>query len=139
MYGQVIIMKRLFLRSFWFRIILESLALWAGVVILALLLYWRVSSLQRFYFSDLLFIAGLLECALASAGLMRSPYDITDASTYGAPAHPVQPSDDERRFLAVANYVRQRTFAFRLLAAGLLTILLSLALTFFFPLIKGVN
>jgi hypothetical protein len=131
--------KRRILRSFWLRISLEVLLLWAVIVALVWLLYSQVTSLQRFYFSDVLFIVGALECAIASGGLFGRPFEITGGPQYGAPALPVQSSEEERRMQALANFVQQRTFGIRLFAIGLLTILLSIVMTFFFPLIKATN
>ena len=129
-------MKRLYLRSFWFRISLQALGLWAVIVALAWLLYWQVSSLQRLYFSDVLFVAGTLECLVASGGLLGRPFETTGSAQYGLPALPVQPTEEERRVQTLANFAQQRTFGIRLFAVGLLTILLAVCLTFFFPLIK---
>ncbi len=121
---------RRFLRSFWFRIGLEALVSEAILVALLWLLYQQVSSLQRFYFSDVLFIVGTLECLTASAGLMSRPYRETGGPWFSVQALPVQASEEERRKQALANFVKQKTFGIRLLVMGLLAILLSVVLVF---------
>ncbi len=111
---------------------LEVLAVWAAQLALLWLLYGQVGSLQRFYFSDILFIVGIMESLAASGGLMGRPYEIAGSAVYGVPALPVQPTEEERRRQAIANFAQQRKFGIRLFAIGILTILLAIVMTFIF-------
>ena len=113
---------RLF-HSFWLRFGLE-LFVWEAVVLgLSWMFFRRLYWLQRF--GDVLFLVGVLELMAASLGMLGRPYQVSGGG-YGVPALPVQPSEEERRQQAVAEYIEKRSFATRLVASGLLTVLIAL-------------
>ena len=118
-------------RLFWSFILRESLKLLACEIVLvalALLLYSRVNWLQRYYFSDVLFLVGVLEVLTASVGMLGSPYGVT--SPYGVPAVPVQASEEELHDQQVAELMEKTSFAKRVTVIGLLTILAAVALLY---------
>ena len=111
-------MGKLF-HSFWLRLVVE-LIVWQGVVLgLSWLIYWRMNWVR--YFSDVLFLVGALELMGASIGMLRNPYRVFDGG-WGVPALPTQPTEEERREQALAEYIQQRLFAVRMGASGVLTI-----------------
>ncbi len=63
---------------------------------------------------------------------MGRPYEIAGSAMYGVPALLVQPTEEERRRQAIANFAQQRKFSIRLFAIGMLTILLAVVMTFIF-------
>lgn len=119
--------KNRFLRSVFFRMGLKVLAWEAVLVAVTWLLSKRVSGLQGHPFSDGLFIVGTLALIVASTGMMGSPYAVGPAVGMGLT---VQPTERERREQQLAEFVQKRSFALPLASSGLLTILVSLFLTF---------
>ena len=115
--------KHRWFHAFWLRFGLELLVWEAVVLALAWMLFSRMH--WGHYFSDVLFAVGVLELMAASVGMLGRPYE-TASGGYGVPALPVQPSEQERREQAVAEYIEKRSFALRLGASGLLTVLAAL-------------
>jgi hypothetical protein len=72
-----------------------------------------------------------LELTAAGAGMLNRTYEVSN-SPWGVTAFPVQSTERERREIAVAQYIEQKSFAMLLLASGLLTILIALAFTYLF-------
>ncbi len=108
----------------WLRLGLQVLAWEAVLLILAWYLHQNWILMQHLRFSDALFFVGVVVCTIGSGGMLRNPFDTT-AGPYGNPAFPVEVSDEERRILLVDGYIRQKSFALRMLGLGLLTILMS--------------
>jgi hypothetical protein len=116
--------KNRIFRSVWVRLGLGVLGYEAVLVILTLLLH-RYWILQNVSLGDAFFMMGVLACAIASMGMLRSPYGEM-LSPWGVPAHPIQATEEEKRRQLLADFVERRHFVVRLLSAGLLNILLSL-------------
>ncbi len=122
----MVMITRIF-RNHILRLCLEVLA-WAAVSVgLAWLLHRYVGILQPHYLSDVLFLIGAFEIGTASFGMMRSPYGVMNGP-WGVTALPVQPTEEERRYQAVAEFVERRWFAMHLLGSGLLTILVAVVI-----------
>ena len=115
--------KQRWFPSVWLRFGLELLVWEAVVLALAWMLFSRMH--WGHYFSDVLFVVGVLELMAASVGMLGRPYEPSGGG-YGVPALPVQPSEQERREQAVAEFIEKRAFALRLVASGLLTVLAAL-------------
>ena len=111
------------MRSIWVRLVLGVLAYTAALALLAWLAqqYW---ALKRVRLGDAFFLIGVLACAAASAGLMRNPYSEM-LSPWGV-FRTIQPTEREKYAQRLAELVEARSFGLRLLAAGLIIILLSL-------------
>jgi hypothetical protein len=122
---------RLYL-TYLFRLSLQILPLEAAYLALSWLLhrYWII--LQHLSFADVLFFMGALASTIGSAGIMRSPYGVP-LSQLGVWASPVQPTEEERRVQLVDELIRRTSFGLRLLAVGLITILLSAVMTYIIP------
>ncbi|HVP21758.1 MAG TPA: hypothetical protein VMS73_07845 [Anaerolineaceae bacterium] len=120
--------KRVYL-TFLFRLGLEILVLEAAFLVLCWLLhrYWTI--LQRFSFADVLFFMSALVGLTGCAGMLRSPYWQT-LSPFGVWANPVQATEEEKRDQLVDELMHQTSFGLRLLAIGVITFLLSVALTY---------
>ncbi len=116
------------LRSVWVRLGLGILGFSAVLVILTVLIhqYWI---LQKVSLGDSFFVMGALACTMAAAGLMRNPYGEM-LSPWGVTAHPAPATEAEKRVQMIAEFVEQRAFGVRLLAAGLICILLSVFVTY---------
>ncbi len=118
--------KRRSLRS-WLRLTLDLLVWEAALLALAWLL--RLAGwAQRYRFSDELLVIGLLALLTASLGMLGRPFAAFGPE--GVPAFPVQPSQQEQREQMRDEYVEKKSFATRLVAAGLLTVLFSFVLSF---------
>ena len=115
-------LKSKFFHSFWPHFGLELFIWEAGGLALSWLLFNWWDWLNRF--GDVLFLVGVLELMAASFGMMSRPYGV--GTWYGVPALPVQPSEQERRAQAAAEFIQKRSFALRLCISGLLTILAAL-------------
>ena len=115
-------------RSVWVRLSLGVLGYEAVLVILTWLLhkYWFLRNVSL---GDGLFAMGVLACTMASAGIMRNPFGEM-LSPWGVFAKSVQTTEEEKRGQLIADFVEQRSFGVRLLAAGLLNILLSIVVTY---------
>jgi hypothetical protein len=115
--------------SFLFRLGLEILVLEAAFLALCWLLhrYWII--LQRFSFADVLFFMGTLAGMIGSAGMLRSPYWL-QLSPWGVWASPTQATEDEKRVQLVDELMHQTSFGMRILAVGVITFLLSIAMTY---------
>jgi hypothetical protein len=115
--------------TFLFRLGLEILALEAAFLAFSWLLNRYLTFLQRFSFADVLFFMGAVASTIGSAGMMRSPYRMM-LSPWGVWASQVQPTEEERRAQLIDELMHQASFGLRILAIGVITILLSMALTF---------
>jgi hypothetical protein len=115
--------------SFLFRLGREILVLEAGFLVFSWLLhqYWIV--LQRFSFADVLFFMGTIAGMIGSAGMMRSPYWL-QLSPWGVWASSVQATEEEKRTQLVDELMHQTSFGLRMLAIGVITFMLSVALTY---------
>ncbi len=120
--------SKLSFRSVWVRLGLGVLGYTAVLLILTWLLH-QYLFLKNSSTGDSLFVVGVLACATASVGMFRSPYGEM-LSPWGVTAHPVEPTEAEKRARLVADFVEQRSFGVRLLAAGLLTIVMSVLFTY---------
>lgn len=89
--------------------------------------YWNL--LQRFSFADVLFFMGSLAGMIGSAGMMRSPYWLS-LSPWGVWASPIQATEEERRAQMMDELMHQTSFGLRILAIGVITFLLSIAMTY---------
>jgi len=119
--------KSKFFRLFSLRAVLGLLALEAGTLVLAWLLFRWWYWLQRF--SDMLFLVGVLQIMAASFGMMGRPYEVNN-SPWGVTAPPVQASEEEKRWQSIATLIKQKSFALRMIVCGVLTILLSVVLIY---------
>ena len=103
-----------------------------GFTVVLLILTWLMHKywiLQYVSFGDALFMMGILACATASAGIMRNPFGEM-LGPWGVTAQPVQPTAEEKRLQQITDFVVQRAFGFRLLAAGLIIILISVMVVY---------
>lgn len=114
-------------RLFSLRAVMGLLALEAATLILAYLLFRWWNWLQRF--SDVLFLVGVLQIMAASFGMMGRPYEVPN-SPWGVTASPVQTSEDEKRWQSIANLIKQRSFAWRMIVCGVITFLFSVILMY---------
>ncbi len=89
--------------------------------------YW--SLMQRFTYADTLLIMGALAAIMGSAGMMRSPYGIP-LSSGGIWASHFRVTEDEKHEQLVDEMIHQTSFGMRFLAVGVITILVSIALTY---------
>ncbi len=89
--------------------------------------YWNL--LQRFSFADVLFFMGTLAGMIGSAGMMRSPYWVP-LSPWGVWASPIQATEEEKRAQLIDELMHQTSFGLRILAIGVITFLLSIAMTY---------
>jgi len=123
-----VVKKRVFL-SFFFRLSLEILTLEAAYLALSWLLhkYWIL--LQHLSFADVLFFMGTLAGFIGSVGMMRSPYWVP-LSPWGVWASPVQASEEEKRTQLMDELMHRTSFGLRMFAIGVITFLLSVALTY---------
>lgn len=112
-------------RSVWVRLGLGVLGYAAVLAILTWLAhaYWIF---QHAKFGDALFGMGVLACLIASAGMMRNSSSGVWPSPAGMSALPIQSTEEEKHTQLIADFVEQQSFGVRLLAAGLLTVLLSI-------------
>jgi hypothetical protein len=115
--------------SFLFRLGLEILVLEAAFLALSWLLHQYWNLLQRFSFADVLFFMGTLAGMIGSAGMMRSPYWLS-LSPWGVWASPIQATEEERRAQLMDELMHQTSFGLRILAIGVITFLLSIAMTY---------
>ncbi len=111
------------------RTVLIILAWEAVLLTLSWLLYQHQTHWHRYRFSNILFIIGALEMMIASLGMMNRTYEVPN-SPYGVWASPVQDSEQEKRYIMIANIIEQKAFGIRLAAIGLLTILLGVGLSY---------
>lgn len=116
-----------FFKSTWFRMGLRVLVEGAALVAVAWVIHGRVKPLQHLRFSDILFFLGVLECMIGSLGMLSHAYGGSGNANFGAPAYPVQPTEEEKRIQAIDRFIAQRASSLRLLTIGLLTIILSIA------------
>jgi hypothetical protein len=121
--------KNGFIRSFCLRASLQVLAWEIVTVGLTYFLHRQVSWLRHNRFGDLLFAIGVMEVAVASWGMLNRPYEASN-SPWGVPASPVQDGGQQKQYQLLAEVMQQKGTALRLVALGLLTILLSLGLLF---------
>ncbi len=114
--------------TFLLRLGLQILVLEAAYLAISWLLhrYWNL--LQRLSFVDVLFFMGALAGMMGAAGMMRSPYGVP-LSPLGVWASPVQANEDERHSQLVDELMHRTSFGLRMLAVGVITILLSVAMT----------
>jgi hypothetical protein len=89
--------------------------------------YWIL--LQRFSYADVLFIMGTLACMIGAVGMMRSPYWLS-LSPWGVWAPAVQSTEEEKREQLMDEIKHQKSFGLNVLAVGVISILLSIALTY---------
>jgi hypothetical protein len=115
--------------NFIFRLGLQILALEAAYLALSWLLhrYWNL--LQHLSFVDVLFFMGILAATIGSAGMMRSPYGVS-LSPSGVWASAIQATEQERHAQLVDELMHQTSFGLRVLAVGVITTLLSIAMTY---------
>jgi hypothetical protein len=85
--------------------------------------------MQRFSYADVLFIMATLMAMMGSFGMLRSPYRQM-LSPWGVWASPVQATEDEKRVQIIEEMMQQTSFSLRLLALGVITLVLSAALTY---------
>ncbi len=95
------------------------------LVALAGLLHWRVHWMEGKPFSDVLTVIGFILLLAASVGMMGRPYEVMN-SPWGVPASPVHDTEQERHYNLIETFMKQRSFAFRLIVLGLATLLVSL-------------
>ena len=122
-------LKRRVYRTFYFRLGLQILALEAVFLAFSWLLhrYWII--LQRFSYADVLFFMGTLAGLMGSIGMMRSPYRLA-LSPWGVWASSVQSTEDQKHTQLVDELMHQTSFGLRVLAVGVITILLAIAMTY---------
>ena len=119
-----------FLRFLTLRFILIVLFLTAAQIVLAWVLWQRMILLERFFFGDVLLIFGALDGAVGGLTMVRNqPYSASN-SPVGVPAFQVQPSEDERRQLMWDEMTSQSNFARYMIGVSLLTIAVSIAVTY---------
>ena len=116
-------------RSFLIRLGLQILVLEPAFLALCWLLHQYWNLLQRLSFADVLFCMGTVAGMIGAAGMMRSPYWMS-LSPWGVWALPVQANEKEKRAQMVDELLHQNSFGLHLLAIGVITILLSAALTY---------
>ncbi len=122
---------RLYL-AYFLRLGLQVLPLEAAYLALSWLLnrYWII--LQPKSFADVLFFMGALASTIGSAGMFRSPYWVP-LSPLGVWASPVQATEEEKRAQLVDELIHRTSFGLRILAVGVITILLSAVMTYLLP------
>lgn len=120
-----------FFRSFWVRTILGVLVVVAVQAVLVWLLSQRVSWLQGKRYGDILLLFGVVEVLMGSTTMSGSDRGFSDPR-HGVPAFPVQNSEQEQRELMLAEFIQRRSFSLRVIAIGVLTILVSIAFTYLF-------
>jgi hypothetical protein len=114
---------------FFFRLGLQILVLEAAFLALSWLLhrYWII--LQPLRFADVLFFTGVFAALIGSAGMLRSPYWVS-LSPGGVWASPIQATEEERHAQLVDELMHQTSFGLRILAVGVITILLSFVMVY---------
>lgn len=119
--------KRTFFLIFSLRKVLAVLALEAGILGLAYLVFRWWYWLQ--HFSDVLCLFGVMQLMAASLGMMTRPYEVSD-SPFGVPALPVQATEEEKHWQAVATVIEQKSFAFTMIFCGLITMVIAVVLSY---------
>ena len=121
--------KRRVYLTYLFRLGLQILVLEAAFLAFTWLLNQYLPSLQRVSFGDALFIMGALASAIGCAGMFRSPYWVP-LSPMGVWASSTQANEEEKRTQLVDELMHQTSFGLRILAIGVITILVSIAVTY---------
>jgi len=120
--------RRVFL-SYFFRLSLQILALEAVFLAIAWLLHRYWSILQRFSFADVLFFVSVVVGMIGSFGMLHNPFAIA-LSPLGVWAPSIRVTEEEKQVQLVDELLHQTSFNLRLLAVGVITFLLAVALTF---------
>lgn len=120
-------------RSFLLRSSLKVLAWEAALVILAWLLFRQMTWLQQIQFGDLLFLIAIVLFLIAGAGMPGNPYSDSTEYWRGMPVFPVQLTEQEKRQQRLAEIIAERSFALRMGALGLLTILFAAGFSYLRP------
>jgi hypothetical protein len=122
--------KGSFFPSRWLRAILTLLACEAALLVVTWLLFGQVQWLQqRFTFNDTLFLVGLLELVAAGIGMLSKPFGFIRQRGRGiVPEPPLESPADEQPLPRLGDYIAERSFAIRMAASGILTILASVVL-----------
>jgi hypothetical protein len=121
--------RNIFQRIRWRRLLaLVILTILQGI--LAWVVYQRVPLFERWYFGDVLLTFGALDGAIGGLAMIRSmPYS-ANTGPFGVPAFPVQASEDERHHQLMDELKSQKSFGGIMFGTALLTILVSLAVTY---------
>lgn len=112
------------------RSILIVLVLTALQTGLAWYLWQRMVLLQRFPYGDVLLLFGAIDGTIGGLAMVRNRPFSASHSPIGVPAFQVQPSEDEQRNLLLDEFNSQKSFAGYVLAISLLTILVSIMVTY---------
>ena len=103
---------------------LKLLVTEAVLLLVTWFLYQRASWLHKYPFTDMLFFLGVLLMMLASVGMLNRPYEVSE-SPMGVWAAPVQDNEEQKRRVALATFMQQRSFALRVTFLGLLNLLIT--------------
>ena len=121
--------RKIFRRFSWRRL-LAILILTILQGILAWVVFNRVSLFERWYFGDVLLTFGALDGAIGGLAMIRSAPYSANTGPFGVPAFPVNASEEERHQQLTDEFASQKTFGAVMFGTAVLTILVSLAITY---------